>query len=608
MRLRESMKLLESMKSLVRSVSERFPVKRLFAVHKKKRPGKLKWDIVKILMIAWVIPVVAFTIMIMGITSKGFNAQIQRTIGTSSEKAIEICQGRLENAMYESRKASYISVIEDSISEYRKDNNHIELYNSITQFLNEYYRYDEDFVATIVCPADSPDDIFFTINNSIGSTYDNIKLFNYGVKDIALKTAENLDTGIAFVTVNDRLYMVRNIMDNRFNPVAVIVMELNKESVFGSLESVLGYKDCEIILDGIVIKACDDANRESFDSVSKNAGSDTVVLHQDENAWVFTESVLNNSRFEYAIMLDGDAIFSGKNVIKYMLIIMGVCLIPLMVLVFYSFHRKITKPVRELSFAAKEIASGKYGYKLENFNYSEEFQGLGEAFNRMSEELKHQFEQRYIEELALKDANIRALQSQINPHFLNNTLEIINWEARLSGNDKICGMIEALSTMTEATMNRKKQPMVTLKEELTYVEAYLYIIRQRFGEKFELKSRIDETLYPVMVPRLIIQPIIENAVEHGGDALGYKKVWIYIQRENERLKIVIRNNGKLSGEDIRRVEELLSDDFDEKNDTSTSLGIRNVNRRLKIIYGKEYGLTIKPGKKNDTISILLVKI
>lgn len=572
------------------------------------KPGKLKWDIVNILIMAWIMPVTVFTVMMVTFTSGRFNTQIQRTIGTSSEKAIQICENRLENAMAASRNASYITIIKDSLNEYQKNQNHLELYNNITQFLSDQYRYNDDFAATMVCPANNPDDIFFIINNSIGSTYENVLEFKYNAKDVVMETAKELDTGIAFVTVNGKMYMVRNIMGAHFNPIAVIVMEINTDSVFESLQSVMGYKDCKISLDGCIVKECDENNKKLFDSVNGGAKNDTVILHKHENAWVFTTSVLNNSVFEYSIMLDGDAIFSGKNVITYMVIIMCLCVIPLIILVFYFFHMKVTKPVQELSFASKEITSGNYGYQLENFNYSEEFRGLGDAFNRMSEELKHQFEQRYIEELALKDANIRALQSQINPHFLNNTLEIINWEARLSGNEKICGMIEALATMTEATMNRKKQPMVTLREELMYVEAYLYIIRQRFGDKFEQESKIDTALDSVMVPRLIIQPIIENAVEHGGDDSGYKKVGIYIKREDDNLKIVIRNNGRLSNDDIKKVESLLSDDFDEKNDTSTSLGIRNVNKRLKIIYGKEYGLTIKQGDNNDTVSILLAKI
>ena len=112
-------------------------------------------------------------------------------------------------------------------------------------------------------------------------------------------------------------------------------------------------------------------------------------------------------------------------------------------------------------------------------------------FNTMSLKLKDQFEKIYVEEIALRDANIHALQSQINPHFLNNTLEIINWEARMDGNEQVSKMIEALSTMLGATLNREKRDQISLKEELEYVDAYLYIIECRFRDRFECTRTIE---------------------------------------------------------------------------------------------------------------------
>lgn len=225
----------------------------------------------------------------------------------------------------------------------------------------------------------------------------------------------------------------------------------------------------------------------------------------------------------------------------------------------------------------------------------------------MSDKLKNQFEQIYLEELALRDANIMALQSQINPHFLNNTLEIINWEARMEGNERVSSMIEALSTMMEATMDRKKQQMIPLSEEISYVEAYCYIIRQRFGEKFQYEKRIDQTLMRIEVPRLIIQPIMENAVEHGlAGRAG--KIMLRIYAEDDKLKIEVINDGLMTQEDKRKVEALLSDSPDMAEQHSVSLGIRNVNKRLKIIYGPECGLTIKNYKEDQTVSTITVKL
>ena len=107
----------------------------------------------------------------------------------------------------------------------------------------------------------------------------------------------------------------------------------------------------------------------------------------------------------------------------------------------------------------------------------------------MSGRLKYQFDHIYEEELALKDARIMALQSHINPHFMNNTLEIINWEARLAGNDKVSEMISSLGTLLDAALDRKKQPEVPLKEELTYVKAYLFIMKERLASASKSRWR-----------------------------------------------------------------------------------------------------------------------
>ena len=140
--------------------------------------------------------------------------------------------------------------------------------------------------------------------------------------------------------------------------------------------------------------------------------------------------------------------------------------------------------------------------------------------------LKYQFDHIYEEELDLKDARIMALQSHINPHFMNNTLEIINWEARLAGNDKVSEMISSLGTLLDAALDRKKQPEVPLKEELTYVKAYLFIMKERFGKRLEVTLEIPEELYQEKVPRLIPQPVIENAIAHGVQVQGTGKVRI----------------------------------------------------------------------------------
>ena len=174
-------------------------------------------------------------------------------------------------------------------------------------------------------------------------------------------------------------------------------------------------------------------------------------------------------------------------------------------------------------------------------------------------------------------------------------------------------MIEALSVMMSATMDRNRQSLITLEEEMEYVNAYLYIIECRYQERFTHTEEIDEALLPVKVPRLIIQPVIENAVEYGNTGDDRRSIALKIEgtRVGEKvdMKIMIINPGEPSAEDMAKIKELLTDEIDIKpmEERSTRIGIRNVNRRLKMIYGGGSHLTIEPDGNGNTISTIFVK-
>lgn len=158
-------------------------------------------------------------------------------------------------------------------------------------------------------------------------------------------------------------------------------------------------------------------------------------------------------------------------------------------------------------------------------------------------------------------------------------------------------------------MNRKAQPILPLSEEMAYVDAYLYIIAQRFGEKFQCFKEIDESLMDVKVPRLIVQPIVENAVEHGMDISNQGVITIRIYRkEPDYLVVEVEDNGTLTDAERIKIDKLLNEEPDPAKVKRISLGIRNVDQRLKIIYGPECGLFINSNKENHTVSTLLIKI
>lgn len=584
---------------------------------KRKKKLPLKWSMIGMLVLGWLLPLMLLTFCLLYFVSSTLSAQIEKTIVVSTDKAVEITQMQLEEMMNSSKVASYVPEIKEAYLQYTSDGNRRMLYDRAVHFLNQQYRYDKNFLCTMLYFLDEPQYIYYCNNNymennRITSGYDSVVYYKRHVMESVNAMSDKLDTKIRLFETNGHFYMIRNIVDDAFQPYAMIVMELLPSTIFESLNSVWGEMAYEVYLDGVpVINSGVDAH---FDVKRLTEAKQDQAYYVNYGRWVYSYKIWNNSgqQVAFLLQLDPKTIINSLTMVQYVFVLVLIFMIPLIFMVFRFFYTRVTKPVSRLVSAAQEIGEGSYGYTIGYPSNSKEFDYLNAAFNAMSRELKHQFEQIYLEELALRDANIMALQSQINPHFLNNTLEIINWEARMNGNDKVSGMIEALATMLNATMNRKQQRFVPLKEELSYVDAYLYIIKQRFGERFWVSREVEEELLAAEVPMLIIQPIVENAVEHGmkGPSGGGVSINIYSRKEDgeRRMLIEICNDGELSQEDAKRIDYLLGGEIQEENERHVSLGIRNVDKRLKIIYGSECGLTIKSDNRGKTISTLIVKI
>ncbi|WP_027215837.1 sensor histidine kinase [Butyrivibrio fibrisolvens] len=203
---------------------------------------------------------------------------------------------------------------------------------------------------------------------------------------------------------------------------------------------------------------------------------------------------------------------------------------------------------------------------------------------------------KYIQKMATKDAQIAALQAQINPHFLNNTLEMMNWQARMNGDTEVCKMIESLGTVLASGINRDNDMLVRLSDEIRCADAFLYIMSMRFGDRLEVEKLVDTNLTNALVPQLILQPILENAIKHGVESVSHGTIWLNIFEEDQKLIIDVINSGKkMTSQDIDRIERIITGE--EKLNKSvpgvhTSIGIYNVNKRIELIFGQGYGLSV----------------
>ena len=583
---------------------------------KKDRTCKRKsllWSMLLLLLFGWFLPLLLTNGMMSTMATGKVHRQIEQSVTTSMEKAAEIMELQLGESETASKNASYMNVIREAYHTYQNEGNRRDFQTTVFTFLEQQYTFNRNCKSVSLIFKEFPDMLYYTYNNSTGGTYRDITYFQNNVASDMLEEMDSLDTRTELRSYGGRLYMIRNLVDSKFRPYALLAIELNGDSLMESLKSVLGYENAAVYLDG----SCSLNMGESEDmpygeDEQKKLADEACFIKQTtggDATYVYKRMKLYNSNLDCVVRLDQTSIYAEVNTLRYVYSLLAVFALPLVFLIYNFLNKWVNRPVQDLIKVFDVVRSGEYGTQIENMAGSEEFYHMEESFNYMSAQLKEQFDKIYREEIALRDAKIMALQSQINPHFLNNTLEIINWEARLNKNMRVSQMIEALSTMLEATMNRKADPYNIVAEEMQYVDAYLYIITQRYGEKFSCRKEIDESLLDCRIPRLIIQPIVENAIEHGMSITGEGELVIRIYRKREDLLCIeIENNRPLSLEDREKIDRLLDGQPDPQTEHRVSLGIRNVNQRLKMMYGNECGLFITNNEIGHTVSTILVKI
>lgn len=577
--------------------------------NRKKKKPKLIYIMLTRIVLFWLFPLLLSAAAMLFFMTKELRTQIERTIVTSADKAIDICVMRLEDVVVASRNASYITTIEDKYLQYKENGIAQDLYNAVTLFLTQQYKYDENINGAILYFNDNINEIYYTNGTSNSFNYISVKNFQTYYQNRIMEIMSESDTGVQIICIDGKMLMVRNLVNSRFEPFAVLCIEVNTDSIFEALNSVWAADGYKVFADNYeLINAGHYTDTDLIDNQKDytRVGLGAQYIYEDSEAYVHKVVKVEDANIGVNICLNTQDIINEIVGVRSVYALFIIFVVLLIFMIFTFLYKLVNTPIGNLLQGADKITKGDYGYQIEERSESYEFDSLEKSFNSMSMELKHQFEKIYLEELEIRDAQIMALQSQINPHFLNNTLEIINWECRMTGNTRTSSMIEALSIMLNATMNREKKNMIPLSEELSYVDAYLLIIQQRFGSRLKINKNIDYSILLVEVPRLIIQPIIENAVTHGLDAKNQGTINLNIYVVGDKVYIDVVNKGVMTEEDYRKVEYLLGPDFKKEGVGSTSLGIRNVNRRLKIIYGEECGLTIRSNEEGYTVSRIII--
>lgn len=266
--------------------------------------------------------------------------------------------------------------------------------------------------------------------------------------------------------------------------------------------------------------------------------------------------------------------------------------------------QSINKPLDRMVEACKHISSGDFSVRIE-YEGTDEIASLTESFNQMAEQVQLLITQVYQKSITEKELELQMLRSQINPHFLYNTLDSMRMAALNSGYEDYARMCELLAKILRYGVTNSHR-MVEVEEEVSHLKDYIELIGLRFGNSIHFNIMIDPAILHYHIIRLLLQPIVENSINHGiKDSIEKGQIQIWGFKREKVLIFTISDNGAGMAE----AEVLqLQDYIDNKNEAYKSIGIKNIQRRIKLNYGEEYGITLKSRPYQGTSVTITVPI
>ena len=543
----------------------------------------LKMGLITTIVICWLVPILIVVTVASAMLEHSYRTSVLREIDDAAKNGISQVQMRLGSAINGSKSVSYDGVIRNAYRKYQSDGMSFQLFRTSRDYLAQTFSRDDKYRAVFISFWDSSiAQPYVTIGDT--TSYQIAQVLPQHTKQILTAMAD-ADTDIRFLYLDGELYMARNLLDSSFTSYATVVMLLDSQNIFGVLSSLSTMGSVRIALDDCCIQ---------IDS-QKNITADSGMV-ADKMAEFSAE--VDGHTLTVAAPVPEFNLWADNPWLGWEIGMVALMVLPLLAVIVFLFTRCVTRPIQTLADAHKRLQSGQRGYQIESQAPTTEFETLYANFNAMSAELKGQFERSFLEQQATQRAQIKALQSQINPHFLNNTLEIINWEARLADNERVSAMIEALSTMLDAALDRDGHSQIPLKQELVYVDAYLYITRERLGEGFQVHKDIEEDILNRPIPKLILQPIVENAVEHDIVSRREGHLWVRCYQREGHIYLEVEHDGQMSDEDQENIRKLLS----EGETGGGSVGLRNVHQRLRLIYGTKAALRIEQTRAGSVLA------
>lgn len=495
--------------------------------------------------------------------------------------------------------------------------NNIKIYNS----LSDYLSFNQVISNTLTYQYEDTYDLYQQITKVIDPSINSIKYFHNDVKRITIYTDNHdikHDTIIAPIdTIKDQEWYEKASLSSQIqwyvdkdNQIAYSVRKmpmLDRQGVEGILYIEIDYQD--------IFQSYSLGEFSDYDLfVLQNNQTLLYEEHRHEKEKSMTleelsqlEKTENKNFIQYTSEETGWSIcfyrlsMTHTKRLTLLTIIIVIALVLSMILTciaLVSTSRLIVGRIEQLMNHMKRVEKGELEVNLQN-EYKDEIGSLIEGFQKMVMRIRRLIQEVYIEKLIQKEYEMRALQQQINPHFLYNTLSMINFKALEVGENDISKITLALSSFYRTSLNKGKNTC-TIKDEINNMKAYMDIQLMMHDYLFDFECEVDENILSCETLNLILQPIVENSIKHGIDLLDGSRrglIKVYASLNDGIVYIMIEDNGV--GMDQETMALMLSQN-------SKGYGMKNVHERIQLYYGQEYGLHIESVINQGTI--ITVKI
>jgi two-component system, sensor histidine kinase YesM len=335
-------------------------------------------------------------------------------------------------------------------------------------------------------------------------------------------------------------------------------------------------------------------------SDKKLVNGDGEQLQQD-NKHYFLSSTSNLTGWKTVTVIPKDELFGFVNTIVRTIAISLLILLGLSIITSIYIATSITKPLFQLQRKMKLVSQGNLEVSFDEGRG--EIGKISATIDQMLKEIRRLIQTIYHEEQEKRQMEILALQSQIRPHFMYNTLNAIKWMAKMQGATGIEEALTAFSSVIRFTA-RTQRDYVTVREEIEFIKSYTKILDFRYFNKFGVTYDIDPGVWEYQILKFMLQPLVENAIFHGFDEIPYKgKLEIRIREQAGHLVITVADNGRgMSAEQSDVLKQ------NHAGEHLNSIGLRNIRRRIELFFGPGYGLTIQSALNAGTTATIIVPI